>query len=66
MRTGSLEEGVSVRRELEAMLLQDVRAYRRQARRLLHLLRRHAQPCPGREGGGFDLVYSFLPDDDAT
>ena len=51
---GSAGEGVSVRRELALLQLQDVR---RRARRLLQLLRRRAQPCPGLEAGDFDLEY---------
>jgi hypothetical protein len=57
---GSAGEGVSVRRELALLQLQDVRAYRRRARRLLQLLRRRAQPCPGLEAGDFDLEYNLL------
>jgi hypothetical protein len=56
---GSAGEGVSVRRELALLQLQDVR---RRARRLLQLLRRRAQPCPGLESKAVD----FIPEPDAA
>ena len=53
---GSLHREVSVRREMQALALQDVRSYRRRARELIGNLRRHQRPCPGL---GMDLENAY-------